>query len=128
MEGMTGRRYGSITCRFGRSHFLLPLALLFASFFARASAQTAGDADAATAAFKANCAICHGEDGSGTPFGNRLHAKDLRGKDVQAKSSDELAQTIRMGKNNMPAFGNRLDAAQIEKLIQYIRNKKVKEN
>lgn len=89
-----------------------------------AVAQTTATADTAASTYKANCAICHAEDGSGTPLGIRLKAKDLRSKEVQEKSSAELAQTIRAGKGNMPAFGTRMDSEQIDKLIEYVRQKK----
>jgi len=89
-----------------------------------AVAQTAASTDAAASAYKANCVICHAEDGSGTPLGIRLKAKDLRSKEVQEKPSTELAQTIRAGKGNMPAFGTRMDSDQIDKLIEYVRQKK----
>jgi mono/diheme cytochrome c family protein len=90
------------------------------------AAQSPASEGATSSAYKANCAICHAEDGSGTPLGIRLHAKDLRSKEVQAKSSEELAQTVRAGKDNMPAFGNRIDSEQIDKLVQYVRTKKPK--
>jgi mono/diheme cytochrome c family protein len=89
-------------------------------------AQAAESGETASGAYKANCAICHSDDGSGTPLGIRLHAKDLRSKEVQAKSSEELAQTIRTGKDNMPAFGSRLDNKEIDDLVEYIRTKKPK--
>jgi cytochrome c6 len=89
-----------------------------------AMAQTTATPDTAASTYKANCVICHAEDGSGTPLGIRLKAKDLRSKEVQEKTSAELAQTIRAGKGNMPAFGARMDSKQIDKLIEYVRQKK----
>jgi mono/diheme cytochrome c family protein len=89
-----------------------------------AMAQTPVATGTAESAFKANCVICHAEDGSGTPLGIRLKAKDLRSKEVQDKTSAELAQTVRAGKGNMPAFGTRMDNDQIDKLIEYVRQKR----
>jgi cytochrome c6 len=89
-----------------------------------AMAQTTATTETAASAYKANCVICHADDGSGTPLGIRLKAKDLRNKEVQEKPSSELAQTIRAGKGNMPAFGTRMDSEQIDKLIEYVRQKK----
>jgi mono/diheme cytochrome c family protein len=85
-----------------------------------ARAQTASSTDAAST-FKSKCAACHGPDGAGTALGTRMHAPDLRSKDVQGQTSAVLAQVITAGKNNMPAFGNRLDKDQIQKLVDYIR-------
>ena len=86
-----------------------------------APAQTAPDTNPAETAFKTNCAMCHGPDGAGTPFGKRVGAPDLRAKEVQALSSAALAKIVTDGKNNMPAFGARMDSAQISALIEYIR-------
>jgi mono/diheme cytochrome c family protein len=88
-----------------------------------ATAQTTVNTETEASTFKANCAICHGEDGSGSVLGSRLHVKDLRSKEVQDKSARELEQTVRAGTGNMPAFGSRLDSEQIQKLIEYIQQK-----
>lgn len=82
-------------------------------------AQTPAAIDAAST-FKSKCAACHGQDGAGTTLGTRLHAPDLRSKEVQSQTSDALAQIITKGEKNMPAFGNRLDSDQIQKLVTYI--------
>ena len=89
-----------------------------------AMAQSTAARDTSASTYKANCVICHGEDGSGTPLGIRLKAKDLRSKEVQDKPSKELAETIHTGKGNMPAFGTRLSSDQIDKLVEYVRQKK----
>ncbi|MGA2534742.1 MAG: cytochrome c [Terracidiphilus sp.] len=89
-----------------------------------AIAQATPDAETGAGLYTANCAICHAEDGSGTPFGIRLHVKDLNTKEVQEKSTVELAQSIRSGKDNMPAFGKRLHDEQIQKLVDYLKRKK----
>ena len=84
-----------------------------------AHSQTAASTDAAST-FKSKCAVCHGADGAGTALGTRLKAPDLRSKEVQDKTPAALTQVITAGKNNMPAFGNRLDKDQIQKLVEYI--------
>jgi cytochrome c6 len=88
-----------------------------------ATAQTVPVAETAESIYKANCAICHGEDGSGTALGNRLNVKDLRTAEIQEKSTKVLTQTITAGKGDMPAFGTRLDSEQIQKLVEYIRHR-----
>ena len=72
--------------------------------------------------FADQCALCHGDDGAGTELGKRFKVKDLRSKEVQDKSSADLALIVHDGKNNMPPFGKRLDDKQIESLIGYIRH------
>lgn len=85
-----------------------------------AYSQTPAATDAA-GTFKSKCAACHGQDGAGSTLGKRLHAPDLRSKDVQSQTDDALVQVITKGKDNMPAFGNRLDNDQIQKLVAYVR-------
>jgi mono/diheme cytochrome c family protein len=89
-----------------------------------AAGQAPAAKETAATTFKANCEVCHGADGSGSDLGHRLHVKDLRSKEVQSKPSSFLAQTIRAGKDNMPAFGNRLDDDQINALVVFVRHKK----
>jgi len=111
MQGVHGKLKAACLIVFG-----------IAAACALATAQANANTGTAADSYKANCAICHADDGSGTALGKRLHAKDLRAKEVQDKPSEALAQTIRAGKNNMPAFGNRLDGDQIQKLVDYIRH------
>jgi len=85
-----------------------------------ARCQTAAPTDAA-GLFKSKCAVCHGPDGAGTSLGTRLKAPDLRSKEVQDQTPAAMTQVITAGKNNMPAFGNRLDKDQIQKLVDYVR-------
>src|ERR1700740_1569765 len=85
-----------------------------------ARSQTTDSPDAATT-IKRQCSTCHSADAAGTALGTRLHAPDLRSKEVQDKTNTALAQVISAGKNNMPSFKNRLDDQQIQKLVEYIR-------
>lgn len=94
----------------------------FAIMGLQATAQTPDKWEAAANIFKANCITCHGEDGAGTAIGNRLHVKNLYSKEVQAKSSDDLAHVIGAGKDNMPAFKDRLSEDQVQDLVEYIRH------
>lgn len=73
--------------------------------------------------FQAKCVLCHAADGSGSsPTGKALHAKDLRSAEVQALSDAVLTETITTGKGKMPAFGARIQPADIQKLVAYIRS------
>jgi mono/diheme cytochrome c family protein len=72
--------------------------------------------------FKANCTLCHGEDGSGnTHSGKALKAKDLRSAEVQKQSDAELAAVISKGRGKMPAFGSKFSPDTINALVAYIR-------
>jgi len=65
------------------------------------------------AAFKANCAMCHGEQGRGNPTlaGNR-----------KLQDADFVIRQVLRGSRYMPAFGDRLSDKEIAAIITYIRN------
>ena len=71
--------------------------------------------------FQANCLVCHGADGEGTPTGKALKAAAFHSSAVEKMSDAELTAIIHNGKNNMPEFGDRLTAPEIETLVSYIR-------
>jgi mono/diheme cytochrome c family protein len=92
------------------------------------SAGIAAGADA-SATWNANCASCHGKDGSGaTMMGKKLNTKDYRDAKVQAAFSDaEAERAIKEGvKTNgnetMKPFGGKLSDAEIKALVAYIRS------
>lgn len=79
-------------------------------------------ADDGAATYKAKCAMCHGADGKGdTPMGKKLGVRDLASPEVQKMSDDELTGIITKGKNKMPAYENKMSAAQIKDVVTYIR-------
>jgi mono/diheme cytochrome c family protein len=66
--------------------------------------------------------MCHGADGKGdTPMGKKLGLRDLASPEVQKMSDDELTGIITKGKNKMPAYENKMSAAQIKDVVTYIR-------
>jgi mono/diheme cytochrome c family protein len=76
-------------------------------------------------AFKANCVLCHGADGSGnTTAGKALQAKDLRSEEVQKQSDATLVDAITNGKGKMPAFGDKISPDDVKSLVGYIRGLK----
>jgi cytochrome c6 len=72
--------------------------------------------------FKANCTLCHGEDGgANTPTGKALKAKDLRSDEVQKQTDAELNAVITKGRGKMPAFGGKASPDMIKSLVAYVR-------
>jgi cytochrome c551 len=65
------------------------------------------------AIYSANCAVCHGADGSGGV------GPDLRGIG-QMHTVDELIAVITNGRGAMPAWRDRLSAAQIRAVATYV--------
>jgi mono/diheme cytochrome c family protein len=87
-----------------------------------AAAQQNGKAPAGAATFKTKCVLCHGADGAGsTPLGKQLQAANLRSKEVQKRSDAELHKIVHDGEANMPPFGEQLTDAEIDQVIQYVR-------
>lgn len=105
---------------------LLPLCLAVAlsvPALAQGSDTSAPAQDSGASVFKANCILCHGEDGSGnTPVGKAFKAAALTDPTVTKLSNDDLHAVIKNGKNGkMPAFKDKLSDAQIDSVIAYIR-------
>lgn len=75
--------------------------------------------------FDEQCAACHAKDGSGTPAGKRVGVLDLRSREVQGLSDEELFTSIAYGvkhKNYPHGFARRgVTNQQITGLVQYIR-------
>jgi len=83
----------------------------------------AGNADDVGAqAFKSNCVVCHGADGTGTPTGKALKAPDLHSDVVQKMTKQQIVDQILNGKNNMPPFKNTLSKDQVEALADYVHS------
>jgi mono/diheme cytochrome c family protein len=97
-------------------------ALLIALPFCVPGMQAGGTKSQGESLFKANCILCHGEDGTGnTPAGTALGAHNLTSTEVVRKTDAELVQTISHGKEKMPSFGKKLSDAEIQALVSYIR-------
>ena len=87
-------------------------------------------ADAA-ANWSANCASCHGKDGSGnTAMGKKLSVKDYTSAKVQAEFTDaKIASTIKDGvteggKVKMKSFKDKLSDDDVKALVAYVRSLK----
>ena len=104
-----------VLLRLAPAVFFISLAILALPSAARAQS----DADKV---FKANCALCHGADGSGnSPAGKALKAKDLRSAEVQKQTDAALGEVIAKGRGKMPAFSSKLSPEMINSLVAYIR-------
>jgi mono/diheme cytochrome c family protein len=72
-------------------------------------------------AWQRNCFTCHGRNGQGDgPQGPMVRAPDLTDAGWQGRVSDaQIAETIRRGRNKMPAFD--LPPQVVEGLVKRIR-------
>jgi mono/diheme cytochrome c family protein len=72
--------------------------------------------------YDANCAKCHGADGTGnTAIGKAVGAKDLNSAEAKKLTDAEVHAQIDQGKGNMPPFGGTLNKAQIDSLVPIVR-------
>jgi len=110
----SGSRLGTLASRLA-----LVIALALIAFASAAHANAADDAGAQ--AFKSNCVVCHGADGTGTATGKALKAPDLNSEAVQKMTDAQIADQIANGKNNMPPFKSTLSKDQITSLVAYVR-------
>jgi mono/diheme cytochrome c family protein len=103
----------------GSSIFVAALFVLGLLSFALRSA--AAD-DVGPQAYKSNCVVCHGADGTGTPTGKSLKAPDLHADVVQKMTDQQIEEQIANGKNNMPPFKSTLSKEQIAALAKYVHS------
>ena len=90
-----------------------------ASSFARPPAQL----------YRRYCVSCHGTDGKAkTSKGKYSHARDLSDAEWQGDVSDErIFNSIMNGRNvrgNMPGFANKLNEAEVNSLVTFVRGLK----
>ena len=75
---------------------------------------------AGAAAFRQNCAVCHGPNGAGNPG---IGTPNFHDASLQRSLSDQqMTQTIANGKGRMPAWSGKLNDTQIADLVTYIRS------
>jgi len=78
------------------------------------------DAPQPSELFKQYCAKCHGDSGKGdTAKGKQLKARNFTDAEWQAgESNADLIKSVTEGKDDMPPFGKKLTAEQIESLVK----------
>jgi cytochrome c6 len=80
------------------------------------------DSAAGSATYRTKCAMCHGQDGSGSEVGKSMNVPDLRSQVVQKLPDAQVAQIISDGKGGMPPFKNSLGEDQVHSLVAHIRS------
>ncbi len=72
--------------------------------------------------YKAQCALCHGEDGlAATPVGKAFKAASFKNPTVVKTPDAALMAIVKSGKDKMPSFSAKLTDAQIKDVVDYIR-------
>ncbi len=78
----------------------------------------AGDTVNGTKIFSVQCAGCHMNGGNIVRRGKTLKKKALQRNGLDSK--DAIASLVTNGKNNMPAYKDRLSAKEIEDVSTYV--------
>jgi len=105
------------------------LKLLLLGLICAASARGEADPKAARA-WKAKCASCHGADGAGqTDQGKKLHVEDMTAASWQKSKTDAqiknaIENGAKKGDAEMEGYKDKIDAAQIDLLVAYVRTLK----
>ena len=68
--------------------------------------------------FQANCASCHAKGGNIIRRGKTLKSRALSRNKLDNQQA--IANLVTKGKNNMPAYGDRLTPAEIEAVSTYV--------
>ena len=72
--------------------------------------------------FKQKCSKCHGQDGAGNNYGQIIGTTNLTNPEWQERADDKrIINSIKHGKGQMPAFGEKLSEEQITSLMLYVR-------
>jgi cytochrome c6 len=115
----TTESFAKRAVRVGGFAVLAGAAIALALFSLAPSARAADDEGAQ--AFKSNCVVCHGADGTGTATGKSLKAPDLHSDVVQKMTAAQMIAQVSDGKNNMPPFKSTLTQDQIKDVVMYVR-------
>ena len=75
--------------------------------------------------FKQRCAKCHGQDGGGNNYGQIIGATNLTDPEWHQRVDDQrIINSIKHGRGQMPALGEKLTDEQITALMLYVRTLK----
>lgn len=75
--------------------------------------------------FKQKCAKCHGQDGAGNNYGQIIGATNLTDPEWHQRVDDQrIINSIKHGRGQMPAAGEKLTDEQITALMLYVRTLK----
>lgn len=88
----------------------------FASSSPNASAQASKDRGSAI--FRKSCSVCHSIRSGDTKVGPSLYGVLREGS---GHSEEDVRQAITNGKGAMPGFKEKLEPAEIDNLLEYLR-------
>ena len=96
---------------------IISLILLVSVLFLMPDTVLASE-NSGAAIFEANCAGCHAKGGNIIRRGKNLKEKTLKHNHLD--TVDGISSLVRKGKNNMPAYEDRLELSEIETVSHYV--------
>ena len=103
---------------------LISVSQAAANSFQRAQVSPA-KAKEAKRLFKQRCAKCHGQDGAGNNYGQIIGATNLTDPEWHQRVDDQrIINSIKHGRGQMPALGEKLTDEQITALMLHVRSLK----
>ena len=97
---------------------LFCLLFIVSIVFLMSSSPILASQDNGAAIFEANCAGCHPRGGNIIRRGKNLQERALKRNHFD--TIDAIASLVKNGKNNMPAYEERLDSQEIETVSNYV--------
>ena len=83
------------------------------------------DSKAGKRVYMSKCKSCHAKDGKGANAkiakGLKIDHEKLSLEPMAKKTDEESLEIIRSGKDDMPGYGEKLSAEQIQSLLEYCR-------
>jgi len=75
--------------------------------------------------FRQKCTKCHGQDGAGSNYGQIIGVTNLTDPEWHQRVDDQrIINSIKHGRGQMPAAGEKLTEEQITSLMLYVRTLK----
>jgi mono/diheme cytochrome c family protein len=96
---------------------LVAAALFVLALFVNEPDSGGGTTSPGQAVYEANCATCHGADGSG---GVGPQLSDGKAAEAFPDAADEVA-VVTNGRGGMPSFEGDLSAQEIDEVVEYTR-------
>ena len=105
-----------------RKHLLAALVVIVLAGASALQAQTPAQTPAQT--FASTCAACHGPAGTPSEAMVRSMGAMPNFATLRAPADSVWARSITAGKGRMPAYGSRLNPAQVRAMVAYLKTLK----
>ena len=91
---------------------------------AASPAKPVDELAASRANYQKNCESCHGENGEGGPVKTpqkEIKVPSLKSEHAKSRTDEHLTKMITSGEEEMPAFKDKMSAAEIADMVKFVR-------